>query len=277
MNESLDNRAPAAILMYHRVANDAPAGFEALSVPPSLFDEQLAALVESGCRFATVGALWRGSVTSGPGPLVVVTFDDGLADLLSGALPALAARALPATAFVPTAYVGGRASWMEGEAGRMPMLDWGDLAAIADCGVELGGHGHLHAAADRMDSDAVRSDALRCRRLLEEHGRRPVTSFAYPYGHQRRGARMALRAAGYRAACTTVDSLANAADDLLALPRLAIGPTVAPEALVARVHGAEPFWMRRWVRAKQDVWLLGRRLRGSRARGASVVLGEAAA
>lgn len=260
--------SPVAILMYHRFAEQTPAGFGPFTVAPTLFAEQLDALVETGCRFSTVGGLADVDAISSTSPTVVITVDDAFADFVTGALPALTARDIPATLFVPTAYVGGRAEWIPGDVGNLPMLGWSELETLPDIGIELGGHGHLHAAADGMRTADVVADAVECRLHLEEHVRGPVTSFAYPYGHQRRPARRAIAQAGYRVACTTLEALATAADDPFALPRLRVGPETTPERLIRRVLRRQPPWRRGYVHAKQAAWLAGRQLKGSRARGA---------
>ena len=102
-----------AILMYHRVADD-PADAYGLCVDPVRFEAQLGILAELadvvalGDLVATSRASRRARRRARrPGrPQVALTFDDGYADNLEHALPALEAHDAPATLFVATGALG---------------------------------------------------------------------------------------------------------------------------------------------------------------------------
>ncbi|HUB36547.1 MAG TPA: polysaccharide deacetylase family protein [Solirubrobacteraceae bacterium] len=252
-----------AILMYHSIAPAGTDAFGELTVPPSLFAEHLAALVESGCelvRVAEVPALL--AQPPARGPRVAITLDDGLADVATGAAPALAAHGLPATLFVPSAYVGDRARWLSGADARRPLLSWSELAQLADAGLEIGSHGHLHLAADVNDPAHVREDAIRSRATLEERLARPVRSYAYPFGYRTPRAGAAVAQAGFAQACAVAELPAVAGEDRFALPRLHARPHTTPEELVALVRHRPAGALRRWAHAKQSLWRAGRRLAG---------------
>lgn len=103
--------ARALVLGYHRIAEPAGDAYD-LCVSPANFREQLAAL----CREATPISLeeLREGLCAGrlPRRAVVVTLDDGYADALSDAAPALRAAAVPATVFVTVGCLG-RVPWWE--------------------------------------------------------------------------------------------------------------------------------------------------------------------
>jgi peptidoglycan/xylan/chitin deacetylase (PgdA/CDA1 family) len=112
--------APLHVLCYHRVA-DLRCDPWKLCVSPAAFAGQMAALVEAAevvrlehelpsHRQRALGSIGR------PGrvrPRVAVTFDDGYVDTLEVALPVLERHAVPATVFVPTAFVGRRSFWWD--------------------------------------------------------------------------------------------------------------------------------------------------------------------
>ncbi len=97
-----------AVVTYHRVddANHTPDLYPGLiSATPAQFNEQLDMLKEVGqvVSMQQVVAACRGE-TPLPRKAVLITFDDACSDFAQHAWPALQARQLPVTVFVPTAY-----------------------------------------------------------------------------------------------------------------------------------------------------------------------------
>lgn len=110
---SLPARAPAVILMYHRIAID-PLDPWQLCVTPASFAAQLDWLREH----ARVVPMRQLAAELAAGDLqprsVAITFDDGYADNLLVAEPLLRERGLPATFFLTTATLGGeREFWWD--------------------------------------------------------------------------------------------------------------------------------------------------------------------
>ena len=95
------------ILGYHRVAED-PGDPWKLCVSPADFESQMEILRRDfePVRLSAVGSARRG------GPLeVAVTFDDGYADVFTGAVPILERHSIPATVFVVPAAIDGSFWW----------------------------------------------------------------------------------------------------------------------------------------------------------------------
>jgi peptidoglycan/xylan/chitin deacetylase (PgdA/CDA1 family) len=251
-------------LCYHSFSNTTTDALRELTVDPSLFSEQIAALRDSGCRFIRfqdIPMVLSGStIPEGPGsgPIVAITIDDGFADVTTGALPALSDYEAVATLFVPTAYVGGSASWLPADDGDRPICDWQSLDDLCASGWEVASHGHLHIAADISAPEAVKADAQRSRGLLEDHLGQAVTSFAYPFGYYSKQGIQAVRNAGFDLAGIVSGATDRSNDDPWRLPRALIGPRLSPEDLVTLIHrrGGDARWRNR---TKQQLWLLGRR------------------
>ncbi|MDX6442769.1 MAG: hypothetical protein QOE43_2498, partial [Gaiellaceae bacterium] len=95
------------VLMYHKV-NDLPGN--RMSMPVSLFDEQMAQLRELGYVAVDLDAVLAhyGAGTPLPKGAFLITFDDGYRDNLENAAPVLYKHGYPAVQFVPIAYVGDR-------------------------------------------------------------------------------------------------------------------------------------------------------------------------
>lgn len=249
-----------AVLTYHSIAVETTGPFAHLTVDPGLFDEHLAALREHGvdvipfCDVPGALAARRSAVT--------ITIDDGLEDAADNACPTLTRHGLPATLFIPTAYVGATSAWLPGDDAWRPMCSWDTLADIARGGFEIGSHGHMHLAADINSPEVVHHDARVSRIALEDHLGHGVASFAYPFGYHGRPARAAVRAAGFAQACAVGDLPARAGDDRWALPRLQVLNHTTPEALLELVARRPARTARGWAHSKQTVWRAGRRWAG---------------
>jgi len=246
-----------AVLCYHSVAAQTTPTFAELTVEPSLFAEQIAALQHVGLDvipFADVPEALASRRRA-----VAITIDDGFADVAESACPTLAAHGMTATVFVPTGFVGGRSSWLQGADAERPMLSWETIASLAGHGFELGSHGQMHLAADVNTREVVENDARASRIELEDHIGRPVTSFAYPFGYHSHAGRWAVHAAGYRQACAVGELPARARDDRWALPRMQVLSHTTPEEVAQMVAWKPSPSSRIWASSKQRVWQLGRR------------------
>jgi len=260
-------RRAIPILMYHSVAPDTTPTYAPFTVTPAEFAEHISALITGGWRIATFDeAAHRLRSTSTNGStsvsaeerLVVVTADDGLRDFAAHAVPELVKAHASATLFVPTAYVGGRAAFMDGEDGQRATLDWVELRGLREAGLELGSHGHRHLAMDRTKSDLLRSELRRSRELLQDQIGIEITSLAYPYGYQTRRVREIVRDVGFTAACSVTDLHATDVDETVALPRLHVLPGTTGDALLKRLEAPKPWLLRRVVRGEFSVFYAGR-------------------
>lgn len=155
------------VLMYHRIAprDERPDLHPALlSATPEAFDEQMAYLATTG-RVVDLGdvvAAARGEAELRPGA-ILLTFDDAYYDFAEHAWPRLAARRLPATLFVPTAYPD-----------RPDRHFWWDRLHAALFTAEPRDDLETSVGAFSLDSDADRAAARRSlgRRLQElDHDR----------------------------------------------------------------------------------------------------------
>jgi peptidoglycan/xylan/chitin deacetylase (PgdA/CDA1 family) len=249
-----------AVLMYHSIATSTTRSFARLTVDPALFDEHLAALREQQLDVISFSEV--PSVLAAGRQAVAITIDDGLADAADGAAPALLRHGLPATFFVPSAFIDTRASWMRGEDASRPMLSWSALDEMARAGFEIGSHGKRHLAADVNDEDIVRRDAAESRSDLEQRLGRAVPSFAYPFGYHATRARRAVREVGFAQACIVGDLPVLAGDDRWALPRMTVVQGTSPEALLAMTRSRPTGADRYWTHSKQRIWHAGRRWAG---------------
>jgi peptidoglycan/xylan/chitin deacetylase (PgdA/CDA1 family) len=167
------------VLIYHRVG----AGSRSeIDLPVPAFEEQMAWLAFTG-RVVSLADALHGlagsgeSITPDAPPKVVVTFDDGTADLLEHAAPILERHSVPATLYLATRFVD------EGIAfpGDAVPLSWAGVRELAAGGcVDIGSHTHGHKLLDRLPPAAVADELDRSIELIGEHVGRAPLDFAYP-------------------------------------------------------------------------------------------------
>jgi hypothetical protein len=159
------------VLIYHRVGGGSP---DERDLTAAAFTSQLDSLTPGTVRHldAAVDDLASDSL--------VLTFDDGFADVYTHAWPQLRERQLPFTVYVATAFVGGQMHW-DGSTAKAagPGLTWDQLAEMVDSGLcTVGNHTHHHARPEQTTADELDL----CSDAIEQHlGIRP-RHFAYTWG-----------------------------------------------------------------------------------------------
>ncbi len=250
--------------MYHSIGDRITDGFRDFTVTAARLREQLAALRDAGWQtitFTEAVARLHQPQSAPRERVVALTFDDAYADFYTHAMPALASAGAKSTLFVPTAHVGRRARWLPGEEGGRRLLDWSDLVEVGGAGVEIGAHGHQHAALDLGSAYGIYQDLRRSRLTLEDQLGVPVSTLAYPYGYQTAKTRNAARDAGYLAACAVIGLPATAQDPQLALPRIAVTEDIRGEDLLDLLTHRSRSAHRLLCRGKQSLWCAARKTR----------------
>jgi peptidoglycan/xylan/chitin deacetylase (PgdA/CDA1 family) len=231
---------PVPVLAYHSIGDRPTGQTMRWSVSPGDFDEQMALLAERGRHALTVAgyaAALQGEAALPHDP-VLVTFDDGYADLATTALAVLERHRVVATAFVISGRIGTQAAAAD------PVLSWEQLHELRAHGVQIGSHGHSHRALDCLPQREVEDEVRSSKRLLEEGLSEEVVSFAYPYGYNSARVRRAVQAAGYSSACGVKNALSHEDDDLFALARVLVERDTGA-AGIARLldgHGVPLSW-----------------------------------
>jgi peptidoglycan/xylan/chitin deacetylase (PgdA/CDA1 family) len=206
------------VLMYHSVEPYESDPYR-VTVSPRRFAAQLRWLRRAGLRGVSMGELLEARRTGRDAGLIGLTFDDGYADFLTHALPALQEHEFGATVFVLPGVFGGDNAW-DTPGPRKALMTADDVRATAAAGMEIASHGLTHKrlpdCADKVLADEVSAS----RELLGDVLGQDVAGFCYPYGHY--GAREieAVRAAGYDYACSVYPSTS---DGRFALPRQFVG------------------------------------------------------
>jgi len=207
------------ILTYHSISE----GGSPLQIAPSLFAEQMEWL-HASVRVAPLGAVVSALADGKPLPerTVVLTFDDGFADFYSSAAPLLRKLKLPATLFVLTGLCG-KISDGHGQetAGimRRPLLDWQQVAELAQQGFELGAHSMSHPVLPDLPPEKAKREIADSQTELQQRTGQPVDFFAYPFGRWSPAVRAVVQE-HYRGACSTGAGVVQSDADPFALPRV---------------------------------------------------------
>lgn len=255
---------PVVILVYHSVGERKNPAYDRWCVTVERFREQMAVLAEGGYSVLTTGdyVARRRSGVPLPERFVVMTFDDGLRDFLTGAFPILDAFGFPATLYVVAGLVGKSSRWLGplGEGDR-PMLGPAELRFLAAAGIEIGGHTMTHPELDILEPEAARKEIEGSRRVLQDMIEAPVTSFAYPHGYNSRMTRRIVEEAGYHSAVRVRHALSEAGECIFGLSRLVVTEDLDRDAFRALLERQDHPVAPPQDRVIGTLWRLGRRLR----------------
>jgi peptidoglycan/xylan/chitin deacetylase (PgdA/CDA1 family) len=170
------------VLIYHRVGGG--SGTE-VDLPPEAFDEQMAWLAATGRVVSLDDAVVQlaagddgadDAVAPDEGP-IVVTFDDGTADLADVATPILVRHGVPATVYLATRFVDEGLDFPDDGT----PLSWAAVRDMAATGlVTFGSHTHAHLLLDRLPPAEAVDELDRSKDLIEHHVGAPAHHFAYP-------------------------------------------------------------------------------------------------
>jgi peptidoglycan/xylan/chitin deacetylase (PgdA/CDA1 family) len=238
------------VLAYHAVADlSDDALLSEYGVPPDRLAAQLDALRAHRWQFVdldAVRAALRGE-RSLPNRSVLVTFDDGYADLLSDGCPILTAREVPAVAFAITNRIGGDNDWDGPRRARpLALLDEGGLRRLVEAGLTVGSHGATHTRLTELTPDQLEAELLGSAERLQAIGLDRPFAFSYPYGVWSPDVAESVRDAGYELAFTVDPGVARRGESRYALPRVEVFAADGPRTLRVKMRTAGwPRWIRR--------------------------------
>jgi peptidoglycan/xylan/chitin deacetylase (PgdA/CDA1 family) len=206
------------ILMYHYVRTPPSTKTDLLgynlSVSPAVFTTQMDWLSLNGFHpvdFNDVRAYFAGTQPL-PARPVVITLDDGYADLYTNAFPILAAHGFKAVAYIVSGFVG---RWAYVTAAQVVQMDQN--------GIEIAAHTVDHANLARSSYASQMYQLVDSKRMLENLVGHPVLDFAYPSGKFSAQTVAAVQRAGYDTAVTEIFSVDHSVGDRYLWTRVRVG------------------------------------------------------
>ncbi|HEY2147726.1 MAG TPA: polysaccharide deacetylase family protein [Pirellulales bacterium] len=216
-------RAPAMVLFYHRIADDAAS-------PWTLSNRAFAAQIDwLKSRFDMVSlpeAQRRIAARENHRPSVSITFDDGYAANCHEALPLLIAEKIPCTYFVSSKCVLEGIPFphdiAHGFEGRPNTLE--ELRAMSAAGIDIGAHTRTHADLSRLKNpQKLHEEVVVAGEELQQAIGGPVRYFAFPFGlsgHLNRAVFALAHEFGYDGVCSAYGGYNFPGDDAFHLQRI---------------------------------------------------------
>jgi FkbM family methyltransferase len=191
------------ILLYHHLVADRRVEPALYEISITQFEQQLDALRRWG--FTTLSLQRLFEIIEGDEPLprrpVVITFDDAFRSFIELGLPALRARNMTASVFVPAGEMGGTNRW-DSALGfpERAVMNEAEIGRIMQAGIEVGVHGWVHRNLTRCSDDELREEIFRSREEMKRRLGAAPQFFAYPYGGEGPRLYPLLAEAGYQGA-----------------------------------------------------------------------------
>ncbi len=219
------------ILMYHRVhlyATELTKSLPDLTVEPSVFAAEVAALARAGYHSVTVaqlyGALFRGAPL--PPKPVMLSFDDGYVDDVTQILPVLRAHRMTGVFFIIT-----------GRFHEPGFVDAAQVRELDAAGMDVGAHTRHHVDLPGLPAATLTSEIAGSRADLERVLGHPVAAFAYPAGRFDAASVAAVWQAGFALAVTTQPGMELSSQQPLLLARVRVGRATTPAGLLSCLAG----------------------------------------
>ena len=242
--------AAVRALTYHRFGHLPKDPF---CIRPEDFDAQIRWLTEQGLAVSLDDVQ---AFVSGGKPLrdgsVLITIDDGFHSTFQYALPVLKKYRAPSVTFVTV----GNIDTPKPDALPERFMTWDELRQLPAAGMAVGSHSLTHRSLGTLAEGDARSEAVRSRELLVEHGI-PATSWAYPYGTHgdfTAATEAILRDAGYTIAFNSMHGPIHPGADPISLPRIKVEAGEGLPMFKLLASGA----MDVWRVIDQNLWRLQR-------------------
>ncbi len=240
---NLNGKRALPILMYHSISREQGKRvipyFET-NIYPSVFEEHIRFLATNGYQPVALESLLDGGSKIPDGKCVAITFDDGYQDFYTNAFPVLKKYEMPATVFLPTAYIGSTRKKFKGR----PCLNWHEVRELSENKISFGSHSHSHTELKNISPGALEQELRISKEIIEDKVGLPVKSFSYPYAFPETRKvfvellKSVLTHLGFEIGVTTRIGLNSPGCNLLTMKRLPVNSYDDPTLFSAKIDGA---------------------------------------
>jgi len=223
--------AVVPILMYHYVETPKPTEpLKNLYVSPATFESQLQEIRRGLYNPVFVSEVAASLKNRRPLPKysLALSFDDGYGDFYANAWPLLKKFKIKATLYVIINKLD--------KPGYLTRAQLKELAA-SDL-IEIGAHTFNHPDLRKLKAKDEAFEIIKSKKILEQLIRKPVPTFAYPFGYYNEGALKDVASAGYLGAVSVNPGARQNSDNLRLLNRL------RPNERTGQVFGR---WLNDWL------------------------------
>lgn len=205
--------------IYHRFDE---SRYPSTNISAQIFSQQLAYLKENNYQVLSLGEVVRRLIAGEPLPEkgAALCIDDAFTSFAEVGMPLLREYGYPVSLFINTDAVGTHG-----------YLDWDEIKALADEGVEIGNHTASHAYLVEKEEgesfsawrERIRSDINKSQQQFEQHLGMVPQLFVYPYGEYSTAVVKLIKELGFTAGYAQQSGVIHSAHDLFTLPRFPMG------------------------------------------------------
>jgi peptidoglycan/xylan/chitin deacetylase (PgdA/CDA1 family) len=224
------------IMMYHYI-RPAPSTYTdllgyRLTVTPADFNAQMDLLAANGYHPVDFNDLraYFGGVMPLPSKPVVITLDDGYADLYTAAYPILHSHKFKAVAYIVTSFVG-----------QSRYVTAAQVLEMDHNGIEIASHTVDHANLSKASLYWAQAQLTSSKRWLENLTGHSIVDFAYPSGKYSATAIAALETTGYDTAVTEQYGYVHSRTDRYLWTRVRVGGGESLSDFAASLGPIEPW------------------------------------
>jgi len=252
-----------AILMYHGIGDlqkDGRHPYFETATSSRVFATQMAFLRANGYRVAGLndflGVLSDREADAGK--CVVITFDDGLADFKTHALPILESCGFSCTVFLPAGLIG---KTINGRA----CMTWSQVRDAAAVGTVFGSHSLTHPKLSELGPNEMDLEVRCSKEKIEYELGKNIDAFSCPYAFPEMGERFRkfyqelLEKCGYQFGVTTNIGNAMSMDNPYLLKRLPVNDHDDTRFFQAKLEGGY-----NWLHIFQKAFKRAKRLARAR-------------
>lgn len=252
------NNHTIKVLMYHQVVNDERlCNTHWTYVSTAQLRKHLILLDHWGytpITFRDYLMYEKGEINLPKKP-IILTFDDGYADVYQNAYPVIKEFGWNAVTFVLGDKGLRTNTWdIDLGIGSSPLMNESQIIELNDAGFEIGSHSMSHARLSMIPVQTAWIEIIRSKEKLQAILKSEVTSFSYPFGSVNDSVKEMVRRAGYKIACGVFSGPPKFGEDRFDIRRITISGNTSTLAYALKI--LTPFEYYEWIGSRTAKSLL---------------------